>query len=333
MLNEVRDYLIQIKSHLRLDPNTEGQIIRELYTHFQEKVVEKQGEGLGEEEASKKAIDSFGQTRSIARLMYEAYSKGSWTDALMACLPHLLVAILFFLHLWQHYVLAPMVFTLIVSVTLYGWWRGKPNWLYSWIGYSLFPLLLVGYFSRSVPAQAIGSLFGGSGMIPNLWLLILVLGSYLLFAWIVIRTTIRVVRRDWILASLMLAPLPIFGCWLFNIEQTGSVFYANNPVINQWDGIIAFSLLVLGISSSVFLRLRQRIMKFGALVMLSSIAFTIVAYNIWGNPGFLGLIAFALFMLLFLYIPALLEVGIGHGEKESDRRLQDNLTDYPKVTL
>jgi len=332
MLTEVISYLHQIKSHLRLDPTTEKQIIGELYTHFQEKVSEQQRFGINEKEASRQAIKSFGQAKTIARLFYEAHSKGSWMDALMIGLPHLMVAILFASHLWHHYVVAPLVFILIVSVTLFGWWSGKPSWLYSWIGYSLFPLLLVGYISRSIPGQVISFLFWGEAMLPSLWSLTLVISSYIIYTWIIVRTTIRVVKRDWILASLMLIPLPILGCWLYNVEQSGNVLINSGVVIHQWDGIMAFALLILGITSLVFIRLRQRIIKFLALVILSSITFTIVAHNLWGDIGFFSVIALAIFMLLYLLIPALVESRVGHGEKGSDNWWQDIQIDYHSTT-
>ncbi len=332
MLTEVISYLHQIKSHLRLDPTTEKQIIGELYTHFQEKVAERQRFGINEKEASHEAIQSFGQAKTIARLLYEAHSKGSWMDAIMTGLPHLMVAILFASHLWYHYIVAPLVFMLIVSVTLFGWWRGKPGWLYSWIGYSLFPLLLVGYISRSIPGQAISFLFRGEGMLPSLWLLLLVIGSYILYTWIIVRTTIRVVKRDWIFGSLMLIPLPILGCWLYNVEQSGSIFITNGMVLHQWDGIMAFALLVLGITSLVFIRLRQRIIKFIALAIFSSITFTIVAHNLWGDIGFFSVIILAVLMLLYLLIPALVESRVGHGEKGNDNWWQDIQIDYHSTT-
>ncbi|UCG54421.1 MAG: hypothetical protein JSV32_07505 [Dehalococcoidia bacterium] len=331
MLTEVISYLHQIKSSLRLDPTTENQIIGELYTHFQEKIAEQQRSGINEKEASLDAIKSFGRAKTIARLLYEAHSKGSWMDALMTGLPHLIVALLFASHLWHHYIIAPLVFVLIVSVTLFGWRRDKPCWLYSWIGYSLFPLLLIGFVSRSIPGQAISFLFWGEGALPSLWLLLLVIGSYILYTWIIIRITIRVVKRDWILASLMLIPLPILGCWLYNVEQAGSVFITSGLIVHQWDGIMAFALLILGIISLVFIRLRQRIIKFLALAIFSSITFTIVAHNLWGDIGFLSVMAFAVLMLLYLFIPALVESRVGHGEKGGGKWWQDIQIDYPST--
>lgn len=162
--------------------------------------------------------------------MYEAYSKGSWSDTMIASLPHLIIAGLFASHLWHHLLLAPIAFISIVCVTLFGWWHGKPNWLYSWVGYSLVPLLIGGYVSWPTLKQAASFLLWGHGSFPSIWVLLLICALFVFSLWIIIRTTIRVVKRDWILASLMLVPLPILGSGLFNIEQVGGLFQATGSV-------------------------------------------------------------------------------------------------------
>lgn len=331
MLPEVRDYLDEVRSHLHLAPATERQVIGELYSHFEERVAELKRDGIPEKEATRAAIESFGRARVVARLMYEAYSKGSWTDAVMACLPHLIVAGLFVSHLWNHPLLAPIAFALVVCVVLFGWWHGKPNWLYSWVGYALLPLLIVGYTARFAPEQAISFLLRGEGSLPSVWFLALVLILYVLSLWLIVSITIRVVRRDWVPASLMLVPLPIVGCWLYNIERVGSFFPGTGAALHQWDVPMALALVVLGVTSALFMRLRQRLLKAGAVITVGSIALTMVAHNLWGSLGFFGLLVFALLMLVFLFMPALLEAIIGHGEKRRDARWGDDWLEHPSA--
>lgn len=314
MLPEVRQYLDEVRSHLHLDPLTEKRIISELYTYFQERVTELKEQGISETYATRDAIKSFGRARVVARLMYEAYSKGSWADTVRSSLPHLIVAVLFAAHLWSHF-LAVIAFASIVGVTLFGWWHGKPSWLYSWIGYSLFPLLVIGYVSRSTLRQAVSFLLRGEGLLPSTWLLVLLFVFHLLSLWIIISTTKRVVKRDWILASLMLVPLPILGSWLFNIEQVGSLFQGTGAALHQWDTAMALALIVLGVASAIFVRLRQRVLKVGALITVGSISLAVVGHNFWGDLGLFGLLTMSLFMLVFLLIPALVEARIGHGEE------------------
>ncbi len=331
MLSEVRNYLDEVRPHLHLAPAIERQVISELYAHFREEVAELGQGGVSEKEAARQAIQHFGRARVVARLMYEAYSKGSWTDAWLAFLPHLFVAGLFAFHLWNHYLLTPLVFISIVGITLFGWWHGKPNWLYCWVGYSLLPILIVGYSSWFVPEQAIAFSLGRIDFMPSVWLLVLVLVFYALSLWVIVLATIPVVKRDWVLASLMLVPLPIIGCWLFNIEQAGSFFSGSAAGLHQWDVPVASSLVVLGVTSATFIRLRRRALKAGALITVGSIALMMVAHNLWGDLGFFALLAFALSMLVFLFIPALLEAIIGLNRRGRDVWQQDNWIGRPSL--
>lgn len=318
MLHEVRSYLDDVRLHLHLDPIREKRIISELSTYFEEKVAELQGKGVSERDAAREAVKSFGRARVVARLMYEAYSKGSWSEALLSSLPHLVVAGLFASHLWHHPVLAPLAFAGIVGITLFGWWHGKPNWLYSWVGYSLLPPLIVGYAFRPILEQTVSFLFRGQGSLPSIWVLLPICALFASSLWIIIRITIRVVRRDWILASLMLVPMPILASWLFNIEPVGGLFQSSGVASHQWDASMALILTVLAVASATFILLRQRILKTGALVTLGVIALTMAGHNLWGDLGFVGFLAAALLSLLFLLSPALLEDRIGHGEREEE---------------
>jgi hypothetical protein len=313
----VMEYLYDIRAHLHLPPAEEKQILGELYTHFEEEIkgLEKKYE-ISEEEAAGRAVESFGRAREVARLMDEAYGKASWTDALMMCLPHVLVAFLFGSHLWDHHVLLLIVFLSIVGVTLFGWWRGKPGWLYSWIGYSLLPLLVVVYTTRSVPYETISLLIKGQAPFLNMAILGVLFIFYACVLWFLITTMMRVIKRDWLLASLMLVPMPLFGCWLINTEKAGSLWSLNG--LYQWDSLMAFCLLVIGITTLTFMRLRERHLKIMALVTLGSLSFTVLTYNIWGVTGFFSTAGLALFMLVFLLAPALLEARAGHGKRSED---------------
>ena len=122
MLPELRDYLNNVRAHLFLDPQTERRVISELYSYFQEKIAELQGNGLSEREATREAIRSFGRARVVATLMYEAYSKGSLTEAFLSAMPHIIVAGLFISHLWYHPILLPIVFAQEGYLEPFYWW-------------------------------------------------------------------------------------------------------------------------------------------------------------------------------------------------------------------
>jgi len=308
------------------------QVMMELYGYFQEKMDELQEEGLSEQEAAKAAIQSCGRTRVIARRMYEAYSKGSGIEAALAFLPHLIIAGLFFAHLWLHPIVAPLAFIFIVAVTLYEWWHGKSSWLYPWVGYSLAFLLIGGYICRHIFVQAAYFLLWHNGTFPNIWLLLPISALCLLFIWVTARTTIRVARRDWILASLMLVPLPIVGGWLLKLEQAGGLLEGSAKSLYFSDISMALALIILGVTSSVFILLRQRVLKLGALLSIGSIAFAMIAHSLWGDQGFLGFICTSLILLLLLLSPALLRNKALHSEQKEEAWWENAWFQYPSTT-
>jgi len=332
MLPNVKGYLSEVKLHLHLDPATEMQVMRELCGYFQEKTEELQEAGLSEKEATSIAIQDCGRPRVIAQRMYEAYSKGSWMEAALAFLPHLIIAGLFLSHLWRHPIVAPVFFLFIVGVTLYGWWHGKPSWLYPWIGYSLALLLIGGYVSRHIFVQATSFLLWQGETFPSIWILLPISAMCLFSIWIIIRTTIRVARRDWILASLMLVPLPIVGGWLLTLEQAGGLLRGSAELSHLPDISMAQALIMLGVTSAAFIMLRQRVLKVGALVSLGSIALAMIAHNLWGNLGFLSLLLTSLCLLLFLLSPALIEAKMGPDEQKGEAWWESTWYQYPSTT-
>lgn len=329
MLPEVRGYLESVRSHLYLDPAIEKRVIGELHTYFKEKIDDLRDNGLSEKEAIAEAIRSFGRARAIARLMYEAYSKGTWTETILTALPHLIVAGMFLSHLWHHPVLAPVAFAALVLVTLFGWRHGKPNWLYSWVGYALLPLLIGGYASFATLKQTASFLLRGQGSLPHIWILLLIGALFAFSLWVIISTTIRVVRRDWILASLMLVPLPVMGSWLFQIYQSAGLFQGNLAAFNQWDISMALVLSVLAVASATFVRLRKRMFKGIALMTLAFLAMTIIGHILWAGQGLLVFLAASVLSLLFLLSPALLEARVGHGEPNEEAWWAGDWVEHP----
>jgi hypothetical protein len=316
MQTEVRIYLEEVRSHLYLKTDLEKQLINELNSHLQQKIDDLTSQGLSEEDAIHQAILSFGRAENVARLLYEACCKGSWADALKLSFPHFLAAVLFVsspLHKTE--VLLPL-FGIFISVSLFAWARGKPDWLYSWVGYTLLPLFAGGFLLAPAITQSFEAIFG-EGAWPSTGLLIEVALYYLLTIWVVLRISLQVIKRDWLLASLMLAPVPIIGCWLFYTQQAGGFYagmefdYLNQPV--------AQALMVLGFTSVLFIRMRRRVLKAGVAITVSAISMMVVGQALWGDIGFFGLLGLSLFSMLVFIIPAITNAAIGHGDPLPDR--------------
>ena len=162
-------YLEEISVHLRLNPLREKQVLRELYTHLEERVEEFEEEGRPHDTAVREATRTFGSPRLVAQEMYHVHGLGTWVSAAIASVPYIAVAFLFALHLWTSLAWLAAFMTVSVLVTLLGWWKGKPPWMYPWAGFSLVLPIGSGFIAAGAfwrDATALVS--GGNAELP-LW--------------------------------------------------------------------------------------------------------------------------------------------------------------------
>jgi hypothetical protein len=311
-MGAVDTYLSQIKSNLHLDPSTERKVIGELETYFQDKIDDLRTEGLTEVDAARQAINSFGTPRKVAKLFYEAHSRGSWLEALLAAQPALLGAGLFATHLWSQPLALIPAFALLLFVTLLGWLKGKPNWLYPWIGFAFAPVLAVVFLSRNFVYQSIYSIVIGSGVSAEHVALLLFLGLYGVAFWIVLAVVSRILKRDWLLVSYMLLPLPLLGIWITAIDGVGQVLFALGLQVHQWDRNMVLALLLLGLSAALFMRLRQRLTRVAILLVIGTGSTIIAGWTVLGANHFFNLLLISAIPISTVLIPAVLQTLFVH---------------------
>lgn len=322
MRPEVSSYLDEVQAHLHLDPVTERRVINELSTHFEEKVGDLALQGVGEDDAVRDALKSFGDARSIARLMYEAHSRGSWTEALIGCQPHLIVAALFVTHVWRHPLLLGTAFVAIVVIALLGWRSGGTSWMYSWIGYAVLPLLVASYLSMDPVARTVAFYLSGHGAPAPILDLAVRAVFYLFTFWLIASTAVSVARRDWILLSLMLLPLPVLGLWIVTVTQSAGVLvdalHSIESRFSRWDTAMGYFFAALGITTALFVRLRQRALKVGTVIIVGIVCSAAALRSLWGDLGLFRLLAVSVCLFLFLTVPLLLRTVLRHEEQPEE---------------
>ena len=317
MLTELDEYLEQVRRHLHLEPEAEKHIILELRSYFDEKLNELEEAGVTGHQALQQAIESFGRPRSVARLLYEAHHRVTWPEIGLAALPHLMVAFLFAVGGWDRWLLAPSLLIPIVAVTLYGWWQGKPGWLYPWVGYSLVPLIITGYLFLPVLGQLAG-VFLSSGPAPGI-LTLSIWGIYLPIAlWLIASTTVKVARRNWMLASLMLLPLPVVVAWLILLERVGGLL-STEGALHDPDGTMTLVYIGLALTTAVFIRLRDGALKVGALMVVTFSMFIGIFRSEDVGIGFFSMLLTAVLIFAFFLAPAAVDPVADRWE--SRRRL------------
>lgn len=300
MTTTLSQYLDSIRDNLRLDLVSEREVISELQTHIEDELEEMRQAGLSEEEAADTCIELLGSAKLVARHIYEAHSQGTWKQALLASMPHLLFASLFALNWWRGIGWLVITLGLILGITIYGWWWGRPVWLFPWLGYSLLPVVVAGLLLLYLPK-------GWS------WLAIPI---YIPLAlWLVCSVAIQTIKRDWLYGALMLLPLPIILGWFLAVEQEGEFLELSFERIQYFAPWIGLSFLALAATAAAFIRLRQRGLKVALLFISGFLILIMVARYAEGRLGLLAFSILSLIMLGLLLSPALLERRIRFGKQ------------------
>jgi hypothetical protein len=298
LVTALSQYLESVRDNLKLDRSTEQEVMEELATHIEDGVQELREAGLSEEEATKTCLTLMGSAKTLAHQIYESHSQGSWAQALFTAMPHLLFGLLFALSWWQGIIGLLTALVVLLSVVVYGWWRGKPSWLFSWLGYSLLPVVFAGLLLLYLPR-------GWD------WLAIVV---YIPMAlWLVCSFMLKTIKRDWLYSSLMLLPLPIIIGWFLAVEPVDRMPEYWLQQLQDFAPWIGLTFLSLGVAVATFIRLRKRWLRVSILVISGLITLMMIAYYTEGRISVPAFLALVLVMLILLLSPALVERTLKHS--------------------
>jgi hypothetical protein len=303
MTPDLADYLENIKYTSKLHLTDESTIIGELETHLEDKLQELKDSGLSEEEAIETCLGQMGSPALVARQIYEAYSQGSWKQVFMASLPHLLFGALFALNWWHHISWLILSLILVAAITIYGWWHGKPTWVFSWLSFSLLPVLAVGILLVYTPKG---------------WSLIAIPVYIPLASWWLIHIIIQTVKKDWLFSSVMLLPIPIIIGWFLAISPEGKLTEFSLERATLMAPWIGLSFMALALTIATFIRIRQRWLRIGLLALSGVITLTLVVNYAYGQINTLMFVGLMLVMWGVFLVPPLLE-----------RRIRAKLQDTP----
>jgi hypothetical protein len=298
MLAELSQYLDNIRHFSKLGRSEEQEIITELEAHFEDRLQELQDSGTPEAEAVNDCLGCMGSAELVAKQIYEAYSQGSWKQVLMASAPHLLFGALFMLNWWQHIGWLSALLLLVIGTTAYGWWHDKPTWVFSWLGYTLLPVLAVGLLLLYLPKG---------------WSLLAIPVYLLLAAWWLFHIMVQTVRRDWLFTSLMMLPLPIIIGWALAIAPGGKISHYSLQRVYDMAPWIGTSFMALALTIAAFIRVRQRWLRIGLLAVSGLLTLTLVVYYTAGKLYTLNFVGLVLVMWGVFLVPPLLERGLRSG--------------------
>ena len=252
-MSNISHYLHRFKASLKIDHTIRDGVAQELYAHLEDKSRELEEKGLSKEEASKIAVQSLGSPELIAEQIYETHAQGSWKEAIFSALPHLLVALLFTSYYWRNVIYASIILALTVAIAIYGWHLGKPIWFFPWLGYYFMPVVVSAVLLLSLPA--------GWG-----WIAAVIYIPLVLFVFIhIMRQT---ARRDWLYASLMLAPMLVTFAWFSSLGRGNELLASDWAARLQTNALwIVISFVALAAATVAFIRLKPRRYKIISLLI------------------------------------------------------------------
>ena len=287
------NYLDSLRNYLRLDSVVKDEFIRELGGHLEDKTRELREAGMSEEEAYVTAIKFLGSPRILAQQIYEVYSQGSWRETLFAVLPHFLTASLFALRWWSNPLWLGLIVVGVIATVIYGWCHGKPMWLFSWLAYLLIPVVAAGVMLLYLP--------GG-------WVWLAAFVYVPLAVFILVLVARQILKIDWLFVSLMLMPIPIVLGWVMALNTSDT--FLDSERVQKAAVWIAFSFALLTLSVATFIRVRQRWLKAGALLVCATVVLAVVALISNNALSLWAWLLLSLLALSHLFVPALLERGI-----------------------
>jgi hypothetical protein len=219
---------------------------------------------------------------------------------LLASMPHFLFGLLFVLNWWQYPGWLSVVLVLILATTIYGWGHGKPAWVFSWLGYSLLPVIAIGLVLLYLPKG---------------WAFLLLLFYFPLALWWLFRIIVQTTKRDWLFSSLMLLPLPIVIGWFLAISPSGKFTEDSMERVCNFAPWIGLSFMALALTIATFIRLRQRWLRVSLLAASGLLTLSLVVYFSTGRLNNLAFMGPVLIMWGGLLFPPLLERRLKNNRK------------------
>lgn len=299
-------YLSNLARQLRVAPHAKNEILQEMEGHLEERAAEMETAGLSPQEARQRASRQMGHSDSVAGDLYAIHSRGSWRDILLASLPHLLLAALFALHLWTEILVLMVSMALFTFIAYRGWKNTGAKWAYSWLGYCLaaptiswiMAFMALGYAGYTLLTT--GSLPFG---IPLLLALIVYVPISL---WILAGVIMRLVKRDWLLASFTALPFPFLTSWILFLNWQGFL-WSGSSRIQETDSDRVVVFLALAVTTAIFFKVGRRLVQIALLTLSTAlmVVYTVVAIPI--SFGILAVILLILSSVAFLFSPAILD--------------------------
>jgi len=319
MASEMHGYLELVERGLHLESHKREEILNEFKTHIEDRAQELVQEGDSSEDALRHAVDRLGPSGALAQEFYAVHARGPWHHAALAVLPHVLLALTYAYHLWTNPVWVSAMLLVAVAASVVGWRKGRPSWAYPWLGYSLAaPIVSWGLAMSAVGYGAWGVLTRGA--LPLGVPIYIASFVYIFFSlWVVIRFVSRVVRPDWVMASLAILPIPFLAYWFFFFYNWGFQDQTNFQQLKEVDSSATVVFLIIAAATAIFYRVGRRLVRVALLLITAPSMIVLAWMSYQGGRGYVAVFIFVAVSLVVLLSPALFDLKGARAEPSARR--------------
>ena len=288
-------------------------VLRELADHIEDHSSTLRERGVEPTEARAQAVRAFGDARTVAAQVERIRNQGSWPDVAMSAFPSLFVAFLFATNRWLdlEWIMGTAAVAIVISAL--GVYRfGRRAWVFSWLGYALFPILLISAVSLGSTAYAAWSVLSGSyeARDPLSWVLGIglgIAGLVMIFALMVWLS-----RKDWIHGMLVALPIVLLSVAILAFDR--GVYTTIEQAAAQ--NAVLFGAFAVVVAAAV--RMTDRLFKIGLLAASLPLGFLSISGGIDIGIRIIVTAALSIPALLLIIAPYVVTLR----EPDSDERLE-----------
>ena len=147
-----------------------------------------------------------------------------------------------------------------------------------------------------------------TGQLPfNVVFFFLLIGYVPFSMWIMANVIFKMVKRDWLLASLTALPFPFLTSWVLFLNWQGGLWSSQAERMQDSDTARALIFVAMAVTTAVFFKVGPRLVRIGLLTVSTFILVIVTAASL---PVSLSVVAVSLMIvasLAFLLSPAMLE--------------------------
>ena len=310
----VGGYLSYLGRHLHLEPRQQEAILQELQAHIEDRAHEFVDAGVPPDDAETHVLNELGSLDAIADQFYEVHSRGSWYHTALAVLPHVLLALMFMLHLWTTPAWVVLMLVVCIVTSVVGWRKGRPRWTYPWLGYCLVAPIASWGLAMSAVGYGVWGIVA-RGALPLGIPIYVASFVYIAFSlWVVIRFVSKVARPDWVMASLAVLPMPFLAYWFFYFYGQREVVQSTSQPLQEVDSSAAVVFLILAAATAIFFRIGRRLVRVALLVITAPSMIILGWWSYQGGPDYVALFGFCAISLALLLSPALFGLKSNRAE-------------------